>query len=147
MPLQTTCGVLVTDGTRLLLGHATRSPRWDIPKGLAEPGELHPDAAIRELREETGLVATPAQLTDLGLHDYLPGKRLALFALPLPTLPDPATLRCTTLVHPPGRAPFPEIDRFALFDWPAALAATGRNMARVLASIGPAALLVAPPQC
>ena len=35
----TSCGVIVTDGERLLLGHASRSPRWDIPKGGVEPGE------------------------------------------------------------------------------------------------------------
>ena len=51
----TSCGVIVTDGERLLLGHATRSPRWDIPKGIAEPGESLAAAARRELFEETGL--------------------------------------------------------------------------------------------
>jgi hypothetical protein len=29
------CGVLVTDGERLLLGRAPLSPRWDFPKGAA----------------------------------------------------------------------------------------------------------------
>ena len=58
MPAKTTsCGVIVTDGTRLLLGHATRSPRWDIPKGGVEPGESFAAAAYRELHEETGLTA------------------------------------------------------------------------------------------
>jgi hypothetical protein len=36
---RTSCGVLVTDGVQVLLGQASRSPRWDIPKGLAHPGE------------------------------------------------------------------------------------------------------------
>ncbi len=44
--LRTSCGVVVTDGVRLLLGHATRSPRWDIPKGVAEAGETHLAAAL-----------------------------------------------------------------------------------------------------
>ncbi len=35
------CGVLVTDGRSVVLGHATASPRWDIPKGLANAGEAH----------------------------------------------------------------------------------------------------------
>src|SRR5712692_9531881 len=53
----TSCGVIVTDGVRVLLGHATRSPRWDIPKGMVEPGESLAAAACRELLEETGLEA------------------------------------------------------------------------------------------
>ncbi|MBV8915190.1 MAG: NUDIX domain-containing protein, partial [Acetobacteraceae bacterium] len=49
----TSCGVLVSDGARLLIGQATASPRWDIPKGVAEPGEDLLAAAVRELDEET----------------------------------------------------------------------------------------------
>jgi putative (di)nucleoside polyphosphate hydrolase len=60
------CGVLVTDGVRVLLGHASRSPRWDIPKGLANPGEPLVTAALRELFEETGLQATPDALRSWG---------------------------------------------------------------------------------
>ena len=91
MPRRTSCGVIVTDGAVLLLGHTTGSTRWDIPKGLAEPGEDFRAAALRELWEETGLVAAPAALRDLGVHSYLAGKDLALFAWfpqPMPALQD-----------------------------------------------------------
>jgi 8-oxo-dGTP pyrophosphatase MutT (NUDIX family) len=130
----TTCGVLVTDGIRLLLGHATRSPRWDIPKGLADPNEAALAAAIRELQEETGLKADPAALTPLGTHRYLPAKDLVLFEWRPPAMPDPATLRCTS-TFTAGTQTLPEFDRFGLFDWPDALTRVGKNMARVLAAI------------
>src|SRR5205823_4990171 len=96
------CGVIVTDGGRVLLGHATRSPRWDIPKGVAEAGEAPRAAAARELREETGLEVPLAALIDLGAHTYLPGKDLALFAWIPPAMPDPRALFCASTFALPG---------------------------------------------
>ena len=89
MARRLSCGVIVTDGPSVLLGHATRSPRWDIPKGLAEPGEAPIAAALRELAEETGLSAASADLRPLGVHGYLRDKDLALFLWKLVVLPDP----------------------------------------------------------
>jgi 8-oxo-dGTP pyrophosphatase MutT (NUDIX family) len=46
----------------------TRSAKtiWALPKGLVDPGEKPEQAALREVSEETGLVATPiAKLTDI----------------------------------------------------------------------------------
>jgi 8-oxo-dGTP pyrophosphatase MutT (NUDIX family) len=134
--LRLSCGVLVTDGARLLLGHATRSPRWDIPKGLAEPGELSSSAAARELEEETGLLVPPDTLVDLGRHRYLPGKDLALFAWRQDPLPDPAALVCRS-TFAVGASLLPEFDRFGLFAWDDALGRVGKNMARVLAEARP----------
>ena len=127
--------MIVTDGNRVLLGHATRSPRWDVPKGLAEPGEAPVDAAVRELREETGLQAPADALTPLGVHRYLPGKDLALFVWRPANMPDPATLVCASVFPAPGGASLPEFDRFALLAWDDATPRVGRNMARVLAEV------------
>ena len=135
MAARTSCGVLVTDGPHVLLGHATRTPRRDIPKGLADPGETPAAAAARELQEETGLLAASCALVPLGTHAYLPAKDLALFAWRVPAMPDPAALRCASMVSRPGQAPFPELDRFAVVPWNEALERVGRNMARVLASV------------
>ena len=129
------CGVIVSDGARILLGHASRSPRWDIPKGVAEAGEPHAAAAVRELGEETGLVAAEAELRPLGVHGYLRDKDLALFAWTPREMPDPAQLVCRSTFTLPNGAVLPEFDRFALFDWDAGLAKVGKNMARVLASV------------
>jgi putative (di)nucleoside polyphosphate hydrolase len=127
--------VIVTDGERILLGHATRSPRWDIPKGGAEPGEDLAAAATRELLEETGLAVAPEDLAALGVHAYLRGKDLALFVWRLAQLPDPQSLSCSSRFALPNGTLLPEFDRFGLFAWDEALMRVGKNMARVLASI------------
>jgi 8-oxo-dGTP pyrophosphatase MutT (NUDIX family) len=132
---QTSCGVIVTDGERILLGHATRSPRWDIPKGVVEPGESFVRTAVRELFEETSLSVAPETLADLGVHRYLRGKDLALFVWVPPRLPDPQSLTCTSHFALADRKLLPEFDRFGLFSWDEALTRVGKNLARVLASI------------
>ena len=134
------CGVIVTDGKRLVLGHATRSPRWDIPKGGVEPGETLEEAARRELREETGLNAPESALTALGTYPYLRDKDLALFAWALAPLPDPATLLCSAYFTLRDGTRLPEFDRFGLFTRDEALTKVGKNMARLLAEISLAAL-------
>jgi 8-oxo-dGTP pyrophosphatase MutT (NUDIX family) len=133
---QTSCGVVVSDGAWLLLGHATRSPRWDIPKGLAEPGENFAEAAARELFEETGLAAAPAALADLGRHAYLPGKDLALFLWRVPRMPEPASLSCASSFRTPDGKELPEFDRFGVFPWEEALGKVGKNLRRVLFELG-----------
>lgn len=131
---ETSCGVIVTDGERLLLGHATRSPRWDIPKGVAEPGESLAAAARRELFEETGLEVPETELRPLGVFAYRPGKDLALFGWVPPLLPDPQRLACTSCFIWKGTE-FPEFDRFGLFTHEEALARVGKSLAVLLAWI------------
>ena len=132
MAKRVSCGVIVTDGKRILLGHATRSPRWDIPKGLAEPGESFAAAAVRELAEETGLAVAAAELRPLGVHTYLRDKDLALFVWKPPGLPSPDGLTCASTFTLPDGTVLPEFDRFGLFDWDEALGKVGKNLARVL---------------
>ena len=59
------CGVLVIRGEPirefLLMRHADR---WDLPKGHVDPGETEVQCALRELREETGILATDIELVD-----------------------------------------------------------------------------------
>lgn len=131
------CGVLVTDGASLLIGHATRTPRWDIPKGMADPGEAMLAAAVRELREETGLEAAPDALVPLGVHPYMRGKDLAVFGWRVAAMPDPAGLRCTAMVRRAGQTPFPEMDRFEVLPWEAALGRLVPAMALVLRAVRP----------
>jgi len=137
----TSCGVIISDGEHILLGHATRSPRWDIPKGEAEPGEDFAAAAARELHEETGLSVIATDLAALGVHAYLRGKNLALFAWTPAALPDPKILVCSSTFTLPNGTVLPEFDRFALFTWDESLSRVGKNMSRVLTEIGPETLL------
>jgi 8-oxo-dGTP pyrophosphatase MutT (NUDIX family) len=129
------CGVIVTDGTLILLGHATRSPRWDIPKGLAESGESLASAAVRELAEETGLAVGENELRPLGVRAYLRDKALALFVWTPAQMPVASTLQCrSTFVAQDGTV-LPEFDRFGLFTWNEALGKVGKNLASVLSSV------------
>jgi 8-oxo-dGTP pyrophosphatase MutT (NUDIX family) len=131
----TTCGVIVTDGRVLLLGHATRTPRWDIAKGMADPGEEFLAAACRELQEETGLVADPAALVPIGIYPYSREKRLVLFGWFRAEMPDPKTLVCVSQFEARDGVMLPEFDRFGLFSRDEAVRRVGRSMAEILAGI------------
>jgi 8-oxo-dGTP pyrophosphatase MutT (NUDIX family) len=139
MAKSVSCGVILTDGERLLLGHATRSPRWDIPKGMAEPGESLVAAARRELFEETGLDAPEPALLPLGVEPYRSGKDLALFTWVVKKLPEPGTLSCASCFSWRGSM-LPEFDRFGLFTQAEALGLVGKAMASRLAGISLRAL-------
>jgi len=48
-------GGLVVDGSRILLISTQSGRRWQLPKGHIEEGETAEQAAVREVREETGV--------------------------------------------------------------------------------------------
>lgn len=109
------CGTLVVDAAhRLLLGHVTHTPRWDIPKGMQDPGETLLEAAMRELREEAGLVFAPERFVEIGRIDYRRDKALHLYRVDVgDALCALDGLRCTSFFpHRTTGRPTPEMDGY-----------------------------------
>ncbi|MGQ0849176.1 MAG: NUDIX hydrolase, partial [Actinomycetota bacterium] len=44
-------------GPEVLIAHRVRYDDWSLPKGKEEPGETPEEPALREVREETGVLA------------------------------------------------------------------------------------------
>ncbi|HEY0600056.1 NUDIX hydrolase [Brevundimonas sp.] len=69
LPAPVPCvGVVCLRGDEVLLIRRGRPPRqgeWSLPGGRIEPGERAVDAALRELREETGVEAEITGLLDV----------------------------------------------------------------------------------
>jgi 8-oxo-dGTP pyrophosphatase MutT (NUDIX family) len=60
--LSTAAGVVLDGDGRVLLGRRADTGAWALPGGIIEPGEEPADAAVREIFEETGVVAVPEAL-------------------------------------------------------------------------------------
>jgi 8-oxo-dGTP pyrophosphatase MutT (NUDIX family) len=113
--MNVSCGTLVVDGEgRLLICHVTGTPKWDIPKGLLDPGEDTITAAMRELNEEAGLAFEAARFQDLGRFPYRRDKSLHLYKVEVGgEMPDLGHLECRSFFphHLTGK-PTPETDGF-----------------------------------
>jgi 8-oxo-dGTP pyrophosphatase MutT (NUDIX family) len=109
------CGTLVVDGAgRLLICHVTGTPKWDIPKGLLDPGEDTLAAAMRELYEEAGLAFDAARFVELGRFAYRRDKCLHLYKVEVgDEMPELGHLECRSFFphHLTGK-PTPEADGF-----------------------------------
>jgi 8-oxo-dGTP pyrophosphatase MutT (NUDIX family) len=113
--MNVSCGTLVVDGAgRLLICHVTGTPKWDIPKGLLDPGEDTLTAAMRELDEEAGLAFDRARFEDLGRFPYRRDKSLHLYKVEVgDELPDLGHLACRSFFpHHVTGEPTPETDGF-----------------------------------
>jgi 8-oxo-dGTP pyrophosphatase MutT (NUDIX family) len=151
------CGIVIVNQEReLLLCHVTGGGHWDLPKGGIDASETPLDAALRETREETGLVLAAHELIELGRFAYSERKDLHLFATRMQRF-DVARLWCESHFseHWTGRR-LPEMDAYGWFGFERAGALCSPKLARLLresidlnAALGrlarDAALVLAPP--
>lgn len=131
MSVETT-GIFIFDENEcFLVCHPTYSSgnSWSIPKGIPEPKETYEQAAIRELREETGIILTDDQIQRIafvGEYKY-PDKDKVLLAhvLMLDGDPVPTDLKCESMVsydwfnvrtQEMSHTEFPEVDGYFWMD-------------------------------
>ena len=65
-------GGVVLDGGQVAVIHRPRYDDWSLPKGKLDPGESWEDAAVREVEEETGVLARCEE--ELASHEYVDRK-------------------------------------------------------------------------
>ena len=62
-------GGIVVKGNKILLQKRSDNNKWGLPGGMLEVNETYLEAALREIKEETGLIVKP--INSLGIyHNY-----------------------------------------------------------------------------
>ncbi len=77
--LSTAMGAVFDGNGRVLLGRRADNGAWTLPGGIIDPAEQPADAAVREIFEETGVIAIPDALTSIttsGPHTYPNGDKV-----------------------------------------------------------------------
>ena len=118
-----TCGVVFIDENGSILGcHSTGRPAdsgFDLPKGCAEDGEVDIAAAVREVREETGIILRDGgydetfRLVDCGVHPHNKEKDIHLYLYRVEKFPNLSELKCTSYFELNGKQ-IPEVDRYEI---------------------------------
>ena len=114
---EVSAGVLiVTKDNEVLCCHPTgkgfADGTYDLPKGHIDKGETPEDAAVREVKEETGLKLDKNKLKDLGEFHYTAEKNLHLYWYDIDEI-DVKKLECTSNFEMYGRS-LPEVNGYKL---------------------------------
>lgn len=128
-------GVIVWDGKKIILGHATGGKHWDIPKGKIEPNEVAIAAAVRELEEETGLKVDYRELKHLGVFEYKKDKDLSLYLWQVNKLPPIKDLSCKSTFSNSKGHTLPEFNKFAHVTFKQVAKKTVPAMTKVLMNV------------
>lgn len=131
------CGIIITSPSGWLLAHASRTPRWDIPKGRQDEGETPLETAVRECFEETNIDVSPwtDQIQDLGRQSYIKGKDLHVFRLDLDEALDLSDCQCHTFIENSfGR--FPETDEWQWIPYDKLFAYLGKGLGTMFIEMG-----------
>lgn len=106
--MQISAGVVLTDGTSILVAHPTGKDFWEVPKGLIEKGEAPSKTAVREFFEETGIKIKEAGLKFLEKFKLHKTKNVVLYIYKMAELPEISSMKCSTYMKT-GK---PEVDRW-----------------------------------
>lgn len=130
--MATSCGLIIrAQNEYVLLAHATKTPRWDIPKGRQENNETYLETALRECWEETNIHMEGFPVKDLGKYKYLATKDLYLFLIDLPELFDLNECKCHTFVKRFEQM-YPETDQWSWIHITDIENKIGKNLASIL---------------
>lgn len=115
----TTNAIVIINKAGDILGcHGYKKPQlggYDFPKGQNEPGESDKDAAIRELREEAGIILQyPERLIDCGIHPHNSEKRIHIFLYQTEHFPPHDKLICVSFFTDSGGYKCPEVDGYKI---------------------------------
>jgi 8-oxo-dGTP diphosphatase len=81
--VQAAGGIVIDDG-RVLLVHRPKYDDWSLPKGKLEPGESWPEAALREVEEETGLACVLGDYAATASYEVADGPKEVRYYLMTP---------------------------------------------------------------
>lgn len=115
----TTNAVVIINKAGDILGcHGYKRPElggYDFPKGINEPGEEDRAAAVRELKEEAGIILQyPERLVDCGIHKHNSEKNIHIFLYRTENFPDLSKLTCISLFEDTGGNMCPEVDGYKI---------------------------------